>query len=147
MIDVRPADPGDSLVVQELLSQLGCAFTGCQHVATDLGAGAGPTPVRDQAVRMWFGRPGSAMRLGAWTATRSPSPVACLNRPASPVRRAQAQPEQAGGGADQPGHFRRVDPAYAEGVASAVARTKQPANPDPVSALQKPTLAVAETAE
>lgn len=47
----------------------------------------------------------------------------------------------------QPGHFRRVDPAYAEGVASAVARTKQPANPDPVSALQKPTLAVAETAE
>ena len=27
MIDVRPADPGDSVVVQELLGQLGYAFT------------------------------------------------------------------------------------------------------------------------
>ena len=43
--------------------------------------------------------------------------------------------------------FRRVDPAYAEGVALAVARTQQPANSDPVSASDKPTPAVAQAAE
>jgi catalase len=44
-------------------------------------------------------------------------------------------------------HFRRVDPAYAEGVALAVARMHQPANSDPVSASAKPTPAVAQAAE
>lgn len=44
-------------------------------------------------------------------------------------------------------HLRRVDPTYAPGVALAVARTEQPANSDLVSASQKPTPAVAETAE
>ncbi len=39
------------------------------------------------------------------------------------------------------------DPAYAEGAAKAVARARQPANSDPVSAPQKPTPAVAEAAE
>lgn len=36
--------------------------------------------------------------------------------------------------------------AVAEAVAPAAARTRQPANSDAVSALQKPSLAVAETA-
>ena len=41
-------------------------------------------------------------------------------------------------------HFRRVDPAYAEGVALALARTHSPANSDPVSASQKPVAQAAE---
>jgi len=44
-------------------------------------------------------------------------------------------------------HFRRVDPAYAGGVAQALARTQQPANSDPVSASDKPTPAVAWAVE
>jgi len=39
-------------------------------------------------------------------------------------------------------HFRRVDPAYAEGVA--LARTQIPANSDPVSASAKPMAQAAE---
>jgi len=44
-------------------------------------------------------------------------------------------------------HFRRVDPAYADGVAIAVAKTHNPANSDPVSASDKPEAAVAQAAE
>ena len=41
-------------------------------------------------------------------------------------------------------HFRRVDPAYAEGVALAVAKANIPANSDPVSASDKPVPQAAE---
>ena len=41
-------------------------------------------------------------------------------------------------------HFRKVDPAYAEGVALAVARTHIPANSDPVSASKAPVAQAAE---
>ena len=44
-------------------------------------------------------------------------------------------------------HFRRVDPAYAGGVATAVARTQQPPNSDPMSASEKPLPAMAQAAE
>ncbi len=41
-------------------------------------------------------------------------------------------------------HFRKVDPAYAEGVALAVARAHIPANSDPVSASKAPVAQAAE---
>src|SRR3954447_10059037 len=62
----------------------------------------GPYPVRGQAVRTYFGRPNSSMRLRAWTPTltsvtrrpsvreRSPSPITCLSRPTVASARARA---------------------------------------------------------
>ncbi len=59
---------------------------------------------------------------------------ASLSWHGDPIRQPAAQRE----------YFRRVDPAYAEGVALAVARTHIPANSDPVSASQKPVAQAAE---
>lgn len=44
-------------------------------------------------------------------------------------------------------HFGRVDPAYREGVAVALARAALPANSDPVSASKQPSPGVAQAAE